>query len=538
MGADVLLLLLEHALSLDSIFDAGKPWHVGWGATGVNHSLLAALPGLETALSGLLSPAGLAVVVVGTALGIFVGAVPGLTGTMLIALMLPLTYGADPLLSMAFLISIYVGAVSGGMITATLLRMPGTPASIITTLDGYPMAQQGKPGRALGLGVMASWFGGMVSWTFLVLLTSPIAKLSSRFGFFEYFSLVMMALVLIATIGGKSLAKSLFSGFLGILLAMPGINAATGHTRLTFGITEMNDGFQLLPVLIGLFAVNQILRDIINLEQEAEPIELGDESVFLRGRDFLHHGMNMLRSSVIGTWIGILPGIGANIGSVTAYSVTKSLSKEPEKFGTGCEDGVIASESANNATIGGALIPLIAMGLPGSVVEAVLLGALVIHGLQPGPRLFSESPDMVYTIMGAMLIANLVMAVTMLLSMRLLAKVVHVPRPYLLPVILCFCVVGSFALSNRLFDVWVMLAFGLLGFALESMKIPLAPFIIGFVLGPIAEENLSLGLQASDGSFWPIVTRPLSLLFITIAVVMLLVPSIKRRWSRRKVIAS
>jgi putative tricarboxylic transport membrane protein len=490
------------------------------------------MPGLEEAIAGLISPAGLSLVIVGTALGIFVGAVPGLTGTMLIALVLPLTYGADPLLSMAFLISIYVGAVSGGMITATLLRMPGTPASIITTLDGYPMAKQGQPGRALGLGIMASLVGGMVSWLFLVLLTSPIARLSSKFGFFEYFSLVMMALVLIATIGGKSLSRSLFSGFLGILLAMPGINAATGQARLTLGITEMNDGFQLLPVLIGLFAVNQILRDIVSIEQKTDPIQLGSESLFLRFGDLTRHGVNLIRSSVIGTWIGILPGIGANIGSVTAYSVTKSLSKEPEKFGTGHEDGVVSSEAANNATIGGALIPLIAMGLPGSVVEAVLLGALVIHGLQPGPRLLQESPAMVYTIMGAMLIANIAMAIIMLCSVRMLARVVHVPRPYLLPVILCFCVIGSFALSHRLFDVWVMLGFGLLGFALESFRIPLAPFIIGFVLGPIAEKNLSLGLQASDGSFWPIVTRPMSLLFILIAVVMLLLPSIKRMIAR------
>ncbi len=487
------------------------------------------MPGLEEALFGLCSPAGLSLVVLGTALGIFVGAVPGLTGTMLIALILPLTFGADPLLSMAFLISIYVGAVSGGMITATLLRMPGTPASIITTLDGHPMAKQGKPGRALGLGIMASFFGGMISWLFLVLLTSPIARLSSKFGFFEYFSLVMMALVLIATIGGKSLSRSLFSGFLGIFLAMPGINSATGHARLTFGMTEMNDGFQLLPVLIGLFAVSQIGRDILNMEQQADPIELGRESVLLRVSDVIKHGVNLVRSSVIGTWIGILPGIGANIGSVTAYSVARSFSKEPEKFGTGHEEGVVAAEAANNATIGGALIPLIAMGLPGSVMEAVLLGALVIHGLQPGPRLFTESPTMVYTIMGAMFIANIVMAVTMICSMRFLARVVHVPRPYLLPVILCFCVIGSYALSHRLFDVWVMLGFGVLGFALESARIPLAPFIIGFVLGPIAESNLSLGLQASDGSYWPIVTRPMSLTFIVIAIVMLLMPTIRRR---------
>ncbi len=492
------------------------------------------MPGLSEAISQLTCPMGLMLIIVGTALGIFVGAVPGLTGTMLIALILPLTYGADPLLSMTFLISIYVGAVSGGMITATLLRMPGTPASIVTTLDGYPMAKQGQPGRALGLGVMSSFVGGLVSWTFLVLLTSPIAKLSSKFGPFEYFSLVMMALVLIATIGGKSLPRSLFSGFLGIFLSMPGINAATGAARLTFGITDMNNGFQLLPVLIGLFAVNQILRDIINLEEKGNPIELGSESVLLKVRDFGHFFWNLLRSSVIGTWIGILPGIGANIGSVTAYSVARSVSKEPEKFGTGHEHGIVAAEAANNATIGGALIPLIAMGLPGSVMEAVLLGALVIHGLQPGPRLFEESPSMVYTIMGAMFLANIAMAIIMLCSMRFLAKVTRLPRPYLLPVILCFCVVGSFALSNRLFDVWVMLGFGLLGFLLEARKIPLAPFVIGFVLGPIAEKNLSLGLQSSNGSFAPIVIGKISLLFLTVALFMLLLPLIRQAMSKQK----
>jgi len=481
------------------------------------------MPGLEEAISQLLSPSGLLVVLVGTALGIFVGAVPGLTGTMLIALILPLTYGADPLSAMALLISIYVGAVSGGMITATLLRMPGTPASIITTLDGYPMAQQGQPGRALGLGVMASLVGGLISWGFLVLLTSPIARLSAKFGYFEYFSLVMMALVLIATLGDRSLPKALFSGFLGILLAMPGINAATGEPRLTFGYTMLNDGFQLLPVLIGLFAVNQIIRDIINIEQQGDVVELGSESVLLRPVDFIRHGVNLLRSSVLGTWIGILPGIGANIGSVAAYSVARSFSKEPEKFGTGHEDGIVASEAANNATVGGALIPLIAMGLPGSVVEAVLLGALVIHGLQPGPRLLQESPSMVYTIMGAMFIANVFMAVIMLGSMRFLARVARMPRPYLLPIILCFCVIGSFALSSRLFDVWVMLGFALLGLTLESLKVPLAPFIIGFVLGPIAEKNLSLGLQASDGSYLPLLTRPMSLLFLCVALAILLV---------------
>lgn len=468
-------------------------------------------------------------------MGIFVGAIPGLTGTMIIALTLPLTYGADPQHAMTLLISIYVGAISGGMITSTLLRMPGTPASIVTTLDGYPLAKNGQPDRALALGVTSSFVGGMISWGFLVLLAKPVADLSTHFGPFEYFALVLMALVLIASIGGKSLSRSLLSGFLGIFASMPGLAEATGEPRLTFGITELNDGFQLLPVLIGFFAVNQILREIITVDEERHPIAIGKESVFQSIKDFKKHALNMIRSSIIGTWIGILPGIGANIGSVSAYSVAKSVSKEPEKFGTGHEPGIVAAEAANNATVGGALIPLIAMGLPGSVVEAILLGALVIHGLQPGPKLFTDSPEIVYTIMGALFLANIVMVVVMFKSMKFLAKLTVVPRAYLLPVILTFCVIGSFALSNRLFDVWVMLGFGLLGFTLESFRIPPAPFVIGFVLGPIAEKNLSAGLMSTNGDWSPIVTSPISLCFVIAAFVLLFVPLIRGRKKKHEV---
>ena len=479
---------------------------------------------MQEALLQLATPTGIFLIVFGTALGVFVGAIPGLTGTMLIALTLPLTYGADPQFAMTLLISIYVGAISGGMISATLLRMPGTPASIVTTFDGYPMAKDGQPERALGLGVMASVVGGLVSWCFLFLLAQPIAKFSKEFGPFDYFSLVMMALVMIATIGGKSILRSLFSGCLGILFAMPGIAVATGQTRLTFGFTELNDGFQLLPVLIGMFAVNQILADIINANRDAGATAIITRGVAVRWKDFSKHFVNLMRSSLVGTWIGLLPGIGANIGSVTAYSVARSSSKTPNEFGTGCEEGIVAAEAANNATIGGALIPLVAMGIPGSVVEAVLLWALIIHGFQPGPRLFENEPTVVYTIIFTCLFANLAMAVIMFGSMRWLARLTKVPHAYLLPVILTFCVVGSYALSNRLFDVWVMIGFGLLGFFLESKKIPLAPFVIGFVLGPIAEENLSAGLMSTNGDWTPVFTEPKSLFFLVVALVLLLVP--------------
>jgi putative tricarboxylic transport membrane protein len=482
------------------------------------------------AFSTLFSIQGIFFILLGTALGIFVGAIPGLTGVMLIALVLPLTYTMDSQMALTLLIAIYVGAISGGMVTSTLLRMPGTPASIVTTFDGYPMAKKGQPERALGLGVMASFVGGLISWCFLILLAKPIAKLSLNFGPWEYFTLVLMALVLIATIGGKSLSKSLFAGFLGILLSMPGIAAATGQTRLTFDLPELNDGFKLLPVLIGLFAVNQIFREIINSRKTSKAPAIQTKGAKIRFKDFAQHGVNMVRSSIIGTWIGLLPGIGANIGSVTSYAVAKSTSKTPEKFGTGHEDGIVAAESANNATIGGALIPLVAMGIPGSVVEAVLLGALIVHGLQPGPRLFTESPSMVYTIMGATVLANFAMAAIMLFSMRFLAKLAKIPLPYLMPLILAFCIIGAFALNNRIFDIWVMLGFGLLGFLLESKNIPLAPFVIGFVLGPIAEENLTIALLSET----PISTRPISIVFIAVAVIMLLLPIFKKMRNQSK----
>ncbi len=458
---------------------------------------------------------------IGTSLGVMVGAIPGLTGAMLIALTLPLTFSMSGESALVLLISMYVGSVSGGMITATLLRMPGTPASIMTTLDGYPMAKQGKPGRALGLGVVASFVGGMISWGFLVALAGPMAGWSTKFGPFEFFALVMMAMVLIASVGGNSLMKGLLAGFLGILATMPGTTPATGQLRWTFGVHAMDDGFKLLPVLIGLFAVNQIIRDIAHLDEPMEKIELKREGMFLSLKDWLKNLPNLVRSSVIGTWIGILPGIGANVGSVVAYSAARSMSKTPEEFGHGSEEGIIASESANNATVGGALIPLIAMGIPGSVIDAILLGALVIHGLQPGPLLFEQNPEAVYVVMGTMFLANLFMLAFMFVSLGWLSKLASIPRAYLLPAILTCCVIGSFALGNRIFDVWVMLGFGVFGFVLERMKIPLAPFVIGFVLAPIAEEHLCAGLMQTGGSYWPLITRPISLIFCFVAVFLL-----------------
>lgn len=476
------------------------------------------MAGFSDLIPFMLSPQSLALLMLGTSLGIVVGAVPGLTGAMLIALSLPLTFSMDGDHALVLLISMYVGSVSGGLITATLLRMPGTPASLMTTLDGYPLAKRGQPGRALGLGIGASLAGGLVSWCVLVLLARPMAVWSTKLGDFDFFSLVLLALVLIASVGGKSLTRGLFSGTLGILAAMPGASPATGDIRWTLGFHELNDGFKLLPVLIGLFAVSQIVHELLTLHEPAQSVDAARSGLDWRWNDWTRHKINLLRSSLLGTAIGILPGIGANIGSVVAYTAARNSSRTPEEFGNGSEEGIVASEAANNATVGGALIPLIALGIPGSVIDAILLGALVIHGLQPGPLLFENNPQTVNVIVATMLLANLVMFALLWMFAGRMARLAALPRHLLLPVILTFCIAGSYALANRMFDVWVMLGFGLIGVLMDQANIPTAPFVIGFVLEPIAEEKFAAGLMESGGSYLPLVTRPFSLTFCLLSV--------------------
>lgn len=462
------------------------------------------------------SPMALAMMALGTILGITVGAMPGLTGAMLIALTLPLTFSMSGEHALVLLVSMYVGSVSGGLVTATLLKIPGTPASMMTMLDGYPLAKKGKAKRALGLGISASLVGGLIGWFFLVLLSEPLAKLSLQLGPFEFFALVLVALVLIAGASGNSVLRGLFAGALGMLLAIPGVNPASGAPRWTFGASDLEDGFKLLPVLIGLFAMSQVIEQAGMKRKDADEVPTegsgsDSASMWITPGDYVVHGFNLCRSALLGVFVGILPGIGANIGSVVAYSTAKGLSKDPDAFGSGSEEGIIASESANNATVGGALIPLIAMGIPGSVIDAILIGALTIHGLQPGPLLMEQNSEVVHSMMATILIANLFMFVVMIFIAPWLVRLATVPSAILSPIIVALCVVGTYALANRMFDVWVMLGMGVVGLLLKRLQIPLAPFVIGFVLAPIAETHLVEGLMQSGGSWWPLVTRPVAL---------------------------
>ncbi|MGQ7843294.1 tripartite tricarboxylate transporter permease [Granulosicoccus sp. 3-233] len=494
------------------------------------------LNALFVAIQQILSTHALLMLLLGTGLGIVVGAIPGLTGAMLIALTLPLTFYMTPFNAVVLLVSMYVGSISGGLITATLMRMPGTPAAVMTTFDGYPMARSGRPGRALGLGITASFVGGLIAWVVLLTITQPLSVLATRFGPFEYFSLIMMAMVLIASVSEGSLVKGLISGLLGMLISMPGVDPASGMPRLTFDWYVLNGGLQLLPVLIGTFAVSQIIADALDIGKVSQNSKVNSRGVLMNLADMRRHAVNMIRSSFIGTWIGILPGIGASIGSVVAYTAAKNISKTPEEFGKGSEEGIIASEAANNATVGGALIPLIAMGIPGSVIDAILIGALTIHSIQPGPTLFLTNADIVWGIIATCLLANIVMWLMMTSSVRYIARLIYLPRSYVLPVVIVFCVVGSYALNNTMFDIWVMLGFGVIGFLLERAKIPLGPFVIGFVLAPLGEEKLRSGLMMTAGDITPMFTRPFSLAF-TLAAVVLLVWPLYNDWRRRRATA-
>ena len=479
---------------------------------------------LFEAFGYVVQPLPLWVLSIGVFLGIVVGAMPGMTGGMLMALALPFTYYMTDANAIILLIGMYVGGISGGQITATLMRIPGEPSSVMTTLDGYPMARSGQPGRALGLGIAASVVGGGLSWLALVFLSPPLAQVGLRFGPFENFALAILALVLISSLSRGSFVKGLMAGLLGMLVAVPGLDETSGRLRFTFGFDQLSAGLNMLPVILGVFAISQVLADL--MVDDVPPVRVAADrrGILISPRDYVVHGWNMARSSVIGIVMGIMPGVGASVGSIAAYTTARNLSKTPEKFGTGSEEGIVASEAAINATSGGTLIPVITLGLPGGFTDAVLLAALMIHNLQPGPHFFKTNSTIVNTIMASHLLAHVVMFVMMVIGSIWIVRLMFVPKHYVAAVILVLCIVGAFALNNRLFDVWVMLATGIVCFALRYARVPLAPFAIGLVLGPMAEGQFRAAMMWSNGSMEPMFQRPISLTLLICAALLFVWP--------------
>lgn len=483
-------------------------------------------------LEAVLQPQPLLLILIGVAVGLVVGALPGLTATMSVAVMLPFTFALDPVPGMMLLLGIYGGALYAGSIPAILIRAPGTPSAAATLLDGYPMSQQGRAGQALTISVVASAIGGMVGVVLLALFAPLLADFALAFGPAEYFMLSVFALTVIASLSEGMLVKGLISGILGLAIATIGIDPIQAYPRFSFGSTEVGAGIQFIAVLIGLFGVAEALTQFERLRRggtEERP-RLG--SFGLGGRLLRRLAPTTLGSSFIGFLVGVLPGTGGDIGSFVAYNETRRFARGEKNFGEGDPRGVAAAESANNASTAGALTPMLTLGIPGDSVSAILIGAITVHGLRPGPQLFTGSPDLVYGIFIGFFITYLVLLVLGLAGVRLWAQMLRVPTRFLWPTVLVLSVIGSYALRSNPFDVIVMLLAGILGYFLLKGGFPVAPLVIGVIVGPIAESGFRRAMIISEGSLaWMLNPIPLSLLLLTI--ISLVVPLIRARRARQ-----
>jgi putative tricarboxylic transport membrane protein len=463
--------------------------------------------------------------------GTVIGALPGLTATMGVALLIPLTFGMDPVLGLNMLVGIYIGGIYGGCISSILVKTPGTPASAATVLDGYPLAQKGQALKALGMATLASGVGGLFSCVVLATMAPLLARMALKFGPVEYFSLAAFGLAIIASLSSDIL-KGVLVGCFGMLLSTIGSDPIGGVQRFTFGMTGFSDGIAFIPALIGLFAISEVL---IQIERVFEKTEI---TVKLSGsipnlKETLSCWKTLLRGSIIGTVVGIIPGTGSGTASWISYSEAKRTSKHPERFGTGELEGVAATESANNAVCGGALVPLLALGIPGDSVTAVLVGGLMIQGLAPGPMLFVERPDVIVGIFTGSFVANVFMVIVGLVGVGLFAQILKLPKKDLIMGIVMFCVLGSYAINMNVTDLFTMLVFGVVGYFLQKYDFSLAAVCIALILGPLAEENLRLAYIANKGDLTVFLTRPISAVFIFLTVFSLCWP-VYREWKTGK----
>jgi putative tricarboxylic transport membrane protein len=459
--------------------------------------------------------------VFGTALGVIIGALPGMTGSMGIILLLPIVYYLPPDTAMIMLAGLFCGAMMGGSVSAILLRTPGTPSASATLLDGYPLCQQGKAGKAIGIATVASFFGGLFSTGCLILIAPQLAKVALQFQAADFFSLSLFGLTIMASASAKNIIKGLLAGWIGLLASTVGIDLIVGVDRFTFGNIYLMGGFQLLPVLIGVFAVAQVFSGVPVLQEENRIVEqkIRMREVLPSLGDIKAIAMALIVGAVIGVFIGIIPGTGGAISCFLAYNVVQRFSKNKDKFGTGVIEGVAAPESSNNATTGGALIPMLTLGVPGDAVTAVMLGALTLIGVKPGPLLFVEMPHVVYAIFSGMITIQFVMLIMGFLSAKFAPYVLKVPYQILMPVIMVLCVVGSFTLGNSLFDVLVAVIFGVIGFFMRKYGYPGAPLVLGVILGPMAEDNLNRAMLVSGNDWTILLQRPISLFFLVLSVV-------------------
>jgi len=462
---------------------------------------------------------------IGTLIGTLIGVLPGIGPTTGVAILIPITFGMNPTTAIITMCGVYYGAMYGGSTTSILLNVPGESSSVMTTLDGYQMAKNGRPGPALGMAALASFIAGTFAVLMLTLIAPPLADFAVSFGPPEYFALTFMGLTLVTSLGGDSPLKGLISGVFGLLVACVGIDAQSGVGRFTFDNMYLLDGVGFIGMAVGLFAASEVL---VNIEAPMQKVfseaKVGFLSLFPNLQDWKDSFWPIGRGSILGFVIGVLPGAGATIASFMAYAMEKKLSKHPEKFGTGIIEGVAAPEGANNAAAGGAMVSLLTLGIPGSGTTAVMLGALMIHGLRPGPMLFSTHPDFVWGLIASMYIGNIMLVILNMPLIGLWVRLLKVPYSVLMPMIITISAVGVYATDNNIFDMWVMFAFGLIGYVMRKLDYPPAPMVLALVLGPMVEMSLRQSLTISHGSLAIFFTRPISVTLTAIALVSLFAP--------------
>ena len=457
-------------------------------------------------LTEVLQPMTIILIAIGTVVGIVFGSIPGLTATMAIVMFLPVTYSMTASEGISMLMALYIGGISGGLISAILLNIPGTPSSVATCFDGKPLADKGEAGKALGTGVVFSFIGTIIGIGLLMVLAPALCDFALKFQAYEYCALTVFSLSMVIALTGHDMPKGLISAVLGALLATVGLAPIDSKPRFTFGLYQLNNGFALVVLLIGLFAIAEVMSYAETVRQNQDftiRSNVKIKGVGFTFKEFVGQIRNAIVSALIGVGIGILPGIGGGVSCMISYTVSKNTSKRRELYGTGIMDGVVASETANNGTIGGAMIPLLSLGIPGDAATAMLLGGLQVHNVAPGPLIYEKSGNVVYAIFFAMVLSAIFIMLFMLLGMRFFVSVLKVPKNYLLPVVVVLCAIGAIGNANMLFDTYCMVGFGLMSYLLIKSKVPTVPMILGFILGPTFEQNLRRVSQlTSSDPFW------------------------------------
>lgn len=477
---------------------------------------------LMAGFANVFQPMNLLLTVFGTVVGVVIGCLPGLSGSMGIILLLPLTYTLEKSAALVMLCGIFCGSMFGGSVSAILLRTPGTPSATATLLDGYPLAQQGKAGKAIGIAAVSSCIGGIISTICLIFIAPQLAKVALKFHSADYFALALFGISIMASAAGKNILKGLISGAIGLLISMVGTDPLVGAARFNFGSTKMLIGFPQLAVLIGVFAISEVFTQVQGGKNVVEIKEQAVTNVFPSFKEIKGFLLAAIVGSLIGVFIGIVPGTGGAIAVFMAYNVAQKISRHPERFGHGSYEGVAAPEAANNGTTGGALIPMLCLGIPGDTVTSVMLGALTLIGVTPGPQLFTQNASIVYAIFAGMIVIQFLMLGFGVLFARVAPKVLRIPVKYLMPIIMALCIVGAFCLSNQVYHVAVAIAFGFIGYFMKKFGFPGAPLVLGVILGPIAEKNLDRALQLSRNDWLVFFRRPIALTFILLSIGMIL----------------